>query len=536
MPSVFVSWLPKWAQTVVLLALLIPLLALGGLYTPTIADMTSGMGTLGEYFILANYFATIGTVAGFTLVLRILTWQPPKRLLLFVFGALLLIHVISAQTASPEVIVGLNLVSGVLKITGMVVLLLPLMPILSPTGDRSQFYALFYPITLSVGQAAGVLTSYLAYTHNWQFVYLYMIPVLLACLLVTLVCYTDERAMPYVPFTGIDWLSFSQLTGTLMLLCYVCAFGRMEDWFASPRIQGASIACGLLGLWFVRRQLTLEQPLVNMHMLRPRNVWLGCLLFLLLGIFLASSSLQSTLTTGILRFDAPTSARLNLWMIPGILLGSAYCYYWFKYKHHRGFKGLFLLGFGAYVAAHALLYFLVAPGTGYDNLILPTVLRGLGMALLFIVGGLFLTDKLGQAEMMATAFFMTFSRSLLCVLVFSTLLTNWSYRAQVKNTTELAAHMDALDPQLLARVQPVGQAAAARGADTPVAQQQALYGMVQPQAILLTVRELLGYVVLAGLGILLFVLLTRMRPLNRRRLVAWRRRWRGQPTLSLEGL
>ena len=35
---------------------------------------------------------------------------------------------------------------------------------------------------------------------------------------------------------------------------------------------------------------------------------------------------------------------------------------------------------------------------------------------------------------------------------------------------------------------------------------------------------------------LLFVLLTRMRPLNRRRLVAWRRRWRGQPAISLEGL
>lgn len=536
MPSVFVAWLPKWAQTVVLLALLIPLLALGGLYTPTITDMTSGMGTLGEYFILANYFATIGTVAGFTVVLRLLTWQPPKRLLLFVFSGLLLIHIISAQTASPEIIVGLTFLSGVLKITGMLVLVIPLMPIMSPTGDRPQFYTIFYPIILSVGQAAGVLTSYLAYTYNWQFVYLYMIPILLACLLLTLVCYTYERAMPYVPITGIDWLSFFQLNSALMLLCYVCAFGRLEDWFVSPRIQGSSIACGLLGLWFVCRQLTREQPLVNLHMLKRRNVWLGCLLFMLLGIFLASSSLQSTLTTGILRFDAPTSARLNLWMIPGILLGSAYCYYWFKFKRQRGFKGLFLLGFGAYVAAHALLYFLVAPGTGYDDLILPTFLRGLGMVLLFIVGGLFLTDKLSQAEMMATSFFMTLSRSLLCVLVFSTLFTNWSYRAQVKNASELAAHMDALDPQLLARVQPAGQAAAARGADAQVAMQQSLYALVQPQAILITVREILGYIVLAGFGVLLFVLLTRLRPLNRRQLVNWRRRWRGQPSFSIEGI
>ena len=532
--SFFADWLPQGASPLVLVGLLLPLLSLGGLYTPSIPDMIGGLGTLSEYFILANYFATIGTVAGFTLVIRLLMWLPPKRILVVSFTGLLLVHLACAVTTSPELIVFLNFLSGLFKIAGLLVLVIPLMPIMSPTGDRAQFYALFYPLILSVGQAAGVLTSYLAYTYNWQFVYAYMVPVLLVCLLVVLVCYTSERMMPYMPFTGIDWLSFSQLTVTLMLLCYVCAFGRVEEWFASPRIQAASIACGLLGLWFVRRQLFADTPLVNLRMLKRRNIWLGCLLFLLLGIFLASSSIQSMFTTGILRLDAQTSARLNLWMIPGILLGSGYCFWWFK--RQRGFKGLFLLGFGGYVLAHALLYGLIAPGTGYDDLILPTFLRGLGMAVIFIVGGLFLTDKLNQAEMLATLFFMTLSRSLFCVVIFSTVYSNWNYRAQVQNATQLASRMDALDPQLLARVQPAAQAAAARGMDAQPVVQESLYSLVQPQAVLLTVREILGNIVLAGLGILLFILLTRMRPLNRRRLVAWRRRLRGQPALSIEGI
>jgi DHA2 family multidrug resistance protein len=532
--SFFAAWLPKPLIPLLMLVLLLPLLMLGGLYTPSIPDMVGGLGALSEYFLLATYFATIGTVVAFTLVIRVLMWQPPKTILLFSFGGLLAVHLACASTTSPTLIVALNLLSGMFKIVGMLVLVLPMMRILSPDGDRARFYAMFYPITLSAGQAAGVLTSYLAYTYNWQAVYAWMVPVLLVCLLLCLLCFNYERMLPYTSFRGIDWLGFFQLTAALMLLCYVCAFGKVEDWFASPRIQGASIAGGLLGLWFVRRQLYLANPLVNLRLLRRRNVYLGCLLFLLVGIFLASSSLQSLFTSGILRFDAQTNARLNLWMIPGIVLGSVYCFWWFK--RQRGFKGLFLLGFGAYTVAHALLYFLVAPGTGYLDLVLPTVLRGVGMALLFIVGGLFLTDKLDQADMIATSFFMTLTRSLLCVVVFSTLYANWSYRAQVDNTTQLAAHMDALDPQLLARMQPAMRGAAARGLDTQTAGQQALYGLVVPQAILLTVRQLLGYVVWAGAGVLVLVLGLRMRPLNRRRLVAWRRRWRGQPVVSLEGL
>ena len=532
--SFFVDWLPKPLIPLLVLGLLLPLLTLGGLYTPSIPDMVGDLGTLSEYFLLANYFATIGTVVGFTLVMRVLMWQPPKYVLLFGFSGLLLVHLGCALTSSPAVIVGLNFLSGVFKIVAMFVLILPLMRIMSPSGDRAQFYALFYPLILSAGQATGVLTSYLVYTYNWQAVYAWMVPVLAVCLLLSLLCFNTERILPYTPFRGIDWLGFFQLAATLMLLCYVCAFGKVEDWFVSPRIQGASIAGGLLGLWFVRRQLYMTNPLVNLRMLRRRNVYLGCLLFLLLGIFLASSSLQTMFTTGILRFDAPTSARLNLWMIPGIVLGSGYCFWWFK--RQRGFKGLFLLGFGAYAAAHVLLYFLVAPGTGYNDLVLPTFLRGLGMAFLFIVGGLFLTDMLNQAEMIATSFFMTLTRSLLCVVVFSTLYSNWSYRAQVQNTAQLAAHLDALDPQLQARMQPAMRAAAARGVDAQVAGQQVLYGMVAPQAVLLTVRQMFGYVVWAGGGVLTLVLLLRMRPLNRRRLVAWRRRWRGQPSISLEGI
>lgn len=524
--SLFRAWLPQWLVLPLLLLLLVPVLTLGGIYTPNVGDMVGGLGTLSEYLTLANYLAIVGTAVGFTVGMRFLMWLPSKYLLLLSLGGQLLVHVLCATTASPVLLVGLSFVSGFCKILAMLVLVLPLMPLISPQGHRPTFYALFYPLLLTVGQASGVLTSYLAYSYGWQAVYMWLIPVLLLCLLLTQLCFTAERQMPYNSLVGIDWLGMAQLAGTLGLFCYVCAFGRVEEWYASPRIQGASIASGVLGLWFVRRQLFRPNPLVNFRMLQRRNVWLGCLLFVVLGIFQASTAVQSVLTSSILHFDSQTSAALSLWMIPGILVGSFFCYWWFQ--RELSFKVLYLLGFGAFTVAHMLLYFLVAPGTGYHDLVLPTVLRGMGMVLVFIGGGLYLTDKLTQATMLPTAFFMTMARSLLCVVLFSTLYSNWVYRGQVRNTTELANRLDALDPQLLARVQPAMRAASGRGLAPQVAAQQALYGLVQPQAALLTVREIFGYVCWAGLATLLGVALLRLHPLNHRWLVGWRQRWRGQ--------
>jgi DHA2 family multidrug resistance protein len=512
----------------------LPMLSLGGIYTPTVSDLVGGLGTLSEYFSLANYCATIGMIVGSTLLPAFMRWQSVPRLLLITFLVLVLVHVGCVSTTSPLPIVALSLVGGVFKIVGLTVLIPNLMVLLSPTGERMQFYAIFNPIAIGVSQAVSVLSSSLAYYYNWQAVYAGFLPVLLVCLALVLLVVRPVALAPAAPAPRLDWWAVGLLTGTLVLLAYVAAFGRFEDWWASPRIQAASLLALVGALGFTYRCLTQPSPLVQFDILGKGQVLLSCTLFMIMGIFLTASSLLSSVTSGVLLLNGPTNAALNLWMLPGLVLGGGYCYWWFR--RERGFKGILLLGFGAFVLSYGLLYLLIAPNTSLPDLYVPTMLRGMGMAILFIAGGVLINDKLSPADTGKVLFFQMLTRSLLGTMVFSTVFATATYRAQVRNTTVLAQSMDALDPQVLARTQAAAQAATAAGNNAVVATQQTLYGLVRPQAALLASRELLGYVVWAGVGTLAFVLLVRIDPLNRRRLVNWRRRLRGQPSLEVEGL
>jgi DHA2 family multidrug resistance protein len=530
----FKDWVPAWLGNALYFVLLLPMLSLGGIYTPTVSDLVGGLGTLSEYFSLANYCATIGMIVGSTLLPAFMRWQPVPRLLLTTFLVLVLVHVGCISTTSPLPIVALSLVGGVFKIVGMVALIPNLMVLLSPTGERMQFNAIFTPLVVGVSQAVSVLSSSLAYYYNWQAVYAGFLPVLLVCLaLVVLVVRSVPAAPAAAPSPHLDWWAAGLLTGALGLLAYVAAFGRYEDWWASPRIQGASLLALVGALSFTYRCLTQVSPLVQFDILGKGQVLLSCTLFMIMGLFLTASSLLSSVTSGVLLLNGPTNAILNLWMLPGLVLGGGYCYWWFR--RQRGFKGILLLGFSAFVLSYGLLYLLIAPNTSLPDLYVPTMLRGMGMAILFVAGGVLINDKLSPADTGKVLFFQLLTRSLLGTMLFSAVFATATYRAQVRNTTVLAQSMDALDPQVLARTQAAAQAAAA-GNNGVVATQQALYGLVRPQAALLASRELLGYVVWAGVGTLAFVLLVRIDPLDRRRLVNWRRRLRGQPSLEVEGL
>ncbi|HEY4652523.1 MAG TPA: hypothetical protein VIG72_13970, partial [Pontibacter sp.] len=96
----------------------------------------------------------------------------------------------------------------------------------------------------------------------------------------------------------------------------------------------------------------------------------------------------------------------------------------------------------------------------------------------------------------------------------SALLSFGMYHGQVENLQQLAQHMDVTDTAVMER-------AAASGGTA------GLYGTVMPQAVLVTTHEMLGYVVIAGLWIMLAIALFRFGKLNRRRLVNWRKKWRG---------
>ncbi|PQA54531.1 MFS transporter [Siphonobacter curvatus] len=525
MKSPFNAWLPKALIPLGVLILLVPTLALSGVYPANSADLVGGLGTLSEYVMMANYASTIGMLCSYPLLLKVKGYWNSRTVLLLSYGATLVLSVLCAETTYPEVMVGASFLIGFFKMFAMIELIIPIMFMISSVGDRARFYAFFYPLSIGIGQGSAYVTAAISYTYGWSYVYYVMVLATLVCLILTLLLYHNDPLEKRAPIQSIDGLSVVLLFSSLMLLNYVLCFAKYENWGESLTLQGASFGFLLTLIGFIGRQNYLTHPFLDLSVMKSKNVRLALFLILVMGIFFASSSLQSAITTGILRYDALTSAKLNLWMLPGVLLGGIVCLVWFKYQ--GGFKGIILLGFAAFTLYHLLLYFTVSPDMGLHDFYIPLVFKGLGLLLLYVGLGLYLANKMTMVGMINSGALMILFRSFVGPALFSAVYAFGLYQGQQQHLVNLAGKMDALDPLVTSRYLAARQSGTSLG---PEAAQmmgaRALLGSVQMQAVLLTVKEWMGYIVLAGFASMAFVSLRSFQPVNKRKLVNLRRRWR----------
>jgi DHA2 family multidrug resistance protein len=509
--GLFHAWVPKPLGLLIIFILTVTVLSSNGLYTANLADMMGGLGTMTEYLTMANFAATIGMVTVFPFLFQVKSAFTTRQILLGSLGLTAVLTVFCAVTTSPELLILANFLIGGLKMFAMIEVIIPVMMLVSPTGDRGRFYGVFYPFSILMGQLSSYLTAQAASAYNWHYAYWFMLPALLLTLVLVVIFYHNDHATEAKPLGKLDWASFFLWAATLMLLNYLLVFARVEDYFSSPRMQGAGIAFLILLLTFIKRQLSLEKPYLDLAMLKIRNVWASIILIFFLGMFLAAGAVQSALTSGILRYNAQTNAELNLWMIPGILAGGVFCFFWYRRK--LSLKYNILTGFAAFILAQGLLLFKIHPGAGLHDFYLIAILRGFGMVTLFATIGVFMADKLDTMTMFASSVFLMVFRSFIGPAFFSAVISYGMYHGQLDNLQQLAQNMDALNPNVAGRLQVSGTAG--------------LFGAVQAQAVLLAAKEISGYILNAGLFIMLLVLLFRFQPLNRRKLVKWRRRLNG---------
>ena len=504
------TWVPKLAQLVLIFATLIFILPAGGVYTANSAVMYADLGNLSEQLSFANNASTIGMVLAMPLIFSVINHFRLKEIVVTALVVVAVLSLVISQTESPYLIIGLSYIIGFLKYFALLVFILPVMRLVSPTGDRAQFYFFFYPFSICMGQLATYVTAKIAYVADWRHVYLWMAIGLLGCALAAIVTMHNKRGGKQVKMRGVDWKSALLLGTALSLLNYVFAFSKQQDWFNSGYIQIASVGFLILSVSFLYRQSVLDKPYVGLHFLRKRNVLTGILLMLLMGMYLATGVLQTAFTT-VLGYDSPTTNVLNIAMVPGIIVGSLICRLAKKYSW--AVRWPIFIAFICFQLSSIQMYFMIAPVIEIEFLLLPIFLKGVGMCILFIVVSLLVVDKLGPMDMLpVVSIFMAF-RTFIGTSLFSAVFTWALYKLQLFQMSNLSSAVDGMNPF-----------ATLRG-DTSL-----LYKSVSAQATLMAVKQLFGYVVLGGMIILVFVLLHPFNHLHHRKLILSRKRFRGEST------
>jgi DHA2 family multidrug resistance protein len=475
------DWVPKPIQLLLMVLLLTVVMPLGGVYTGNISFVVSGTGAMTEYFMWANYASTIGMGACMPIVLRMkmrFKVRDKMTVLLVLLGVL---SYINATTMEPMIFVFTSLVIGFLKMMVTIELFLPLMAMI---GNRGMFYGAFYTFVLVMNQVAAYYAVEVSMLYNWQHFYILASVLCFILALIHWVVMHDKYFALKVPLHYIDWLSVLLFISTFMFAAYIFSFGKQQDWLNSKHIVNAGIASFASFALLVIRQMTLKRPYLSFTIFTKNNVQHGLFMLLWLGMFLGTTSIQNTFAVGVLGYDQLTNARLNLLMIPGIILAGTMAVFWFKKE--IPLKMFIFSGFSAMMGYVLIMYFSMVLEFSYDSWYLPMFLKGYGMCSLFISVWFYTLDKLEMDEMLAAIGLVLVWRTFLAVGIFSALYSWFQYRFQVTAVGDLAVYMD--------------------GMNFPPQNVASGMKLIQLNAILIAGKKIFGYILIAGTGVLLYIL------------------------------
>ena len=149
-----------------------------------------------------------------------------------------------------------------------------------------------------------------------------------------------------------------------------------------------------------------------------------------------------------------------------------------------------------------MAYFGVSGDATYEALFPGMLLRGAGMIILFIAFGIYVVEDLDPKLMLSNAFFLISFRSTLAPVLSASFYSNMLYRLQARGMTVLSETMRMDNPVAAQKYTQSLRGALAAGHGHSEAAQLAtnsLYATLQQQALLLGIKQLLGYVLILAL-------------------------------------
>ena len=480
--GLFHKWVPGILQLLFILLFLFLILLINPVNQANVGQMTSATGILSEYYMWGLYATIIGISIILPFVLRIKNRFRSKELLVTGFVVMAVLSEVIARTSIGEVVVVACFFFGIAKMICMLEFILPFRGIVSPEGDTCKFYAILFPISLGLSQFGTFLSAKFALDFSWQGLHFYTSATLLIMALIIIIFGHNQRFDKKLPFYGIDWIGILYYITALMSMAYLYAFGKQQDWFNSPYIILAFAVMASAILLLIVRQLTIKRPFLSFKLYRIREVRVGLLLLVAQGMYMGVGTVMSIYTSAILGYNWVINGEIALMTIPGMLLAAFVAFHWTRHK--IPLKMYIFSGFAAYFFYTVILYFMMTPQLHISQLYLPQFLNGYGMCALFISVWRYTLHKVSQDPSVilpSVAPVMVF-RSFIMMGLFTTLFGWLHYQLQWQSVHDLAIYFDAIIPTSAGVLRDV-----------------------QLGAVLAACKTLLGYTVIAGLGILTLI-------------------------------
>jgi len=337
-----------------------------------------------------------------------------------------------------------------------------------PPEEAGTAMALF-GLGVMVGPTIGpTLGGWLVDNYGWPWIFYINIPVgvLAATMIAAYVHDPEGQRKP----ASIDYQGIALLAVSVGAIQYVLEHGQREDWFDS-RFITSLVVIGVVGmvalLW---RELTTDHPVIDFRVMRHRQMWVGTILGVVMGVGLYAMSF--TLPVFLQTNLHMTAEQTGLTLLPGAIATAISMAVVGRLTNRIDPRllitsGALIFAWAAWQLAH------ITGESGQSDFFWPLIWRGIGLGLMFVPVTTITLAELSAAELGQGTGLYNFFRQLggsFGIAVIATLVAR--YTSQFRAI--LGEHIGVTDPASLARLSMLTRGMIAKGADPARAHEQAL--------------------------------------------------------------
>lgn len=463
----------------------------GGVYLAAASDMVGTTALMQEDILMAGYASLIGMAINFAVMFRIKFRFSNRTQLLAACIVLIAANFICASTDSVPVLVITCFVAGWFRMQATFACNSTIQLWLTPVRDMAIFFCYVYIVVDSVIQLSGIATIYTAFFSQWEYMQCIMSGLLALMMILVLILVKPVRTPMFIPLLGIDWIGAGLWAVFMTGFTFICVYGNFYDWWDSVEIRVAAFVTVItLGINLYRASF-LHHPYISFMAMKNRNVVRATVIYTAFFTLLATEHVfEHTYAAQVLGFDETNLIDLNWYVFAGIVTGCGFTYFTFALRKWR-YKTMTAIGFALAIVYLAYFYFFLDYGVEKEMLFMPLFFRGAAAVIISII---FLTSIV---------------QSGLPFQVFPQALTINGFTGAVMSATfgpavvgEFLRHVMAKNASLIGSVMTASNPDAIR---VPVGE---LYGMVQLQALVVSMKEIYGWLLMMALVALLVILVS----------------------------
>ena len=348
-----------------------------------------------------------------------------------------------------------------------------------PFEKRGQAMAVFGMGIIFAPIIGPTLGGWITDNYSWRWIFYINVPVGIVAVLMALWFIENPPYQKRIAGARIDYLGFGLMALFLATFQIILDTGQQNDWFASTQIIALTAISVAAFLAFLTRELTTDQPIVDLSVLKNRNFGVGTILIAVVGgVLYGTTALLPLFLQTLLGYPAVQSGlavsprgfgSLASMIIVGRLIGKV------DSRALMGF-GFFILGVSMYMLTGINLQI------STTDIIIPNIVSGFAMGFIFVPLTTTATGTLKQQQLANATGIYSLMRNLgggLGISAVTVFLSRWAQSHQAV----MVSHLTPYDPAFQARMNQL-QAAAPAGSGSQAAYLK-VYGEVLRQANML---------------------------------------------------